>query len=245
MNCFKHLPLPHLYNFRDMGGYFGKDHRIFSYQKLFRSDVPDQLSSEEWTILKAVGIRTIIDLRSESEQRFMNYPVPDGFRKISLPLQAEKETVCPENSARHMARQALKKNFTQLYEEILFHNLPQTAEILRTVSESLPLGGILFHCSLGKDRTGILAALLYTLCEVSPADIIADYQISETYLAGNQRIRQLIPGEIHRLIASDPAQMELFLQRLQIRNIRECLTASGFGPEAQRQLTESLLLPFS
>lgn len=245
MNCFKRLPLPHLYNFRDMGGYFGKDHRIFSYQKLFRSDVPDLLSSEEWTILKSVGIHTIIDLRSESEQRFMNYPVPDGFRKISLPLQAEKETVGPENSAKYMAQQALEKSFTQLYEEILFHNLSQTAEILRTISESLPLGGILFHCSLGKDRTGILAALIYTLCEVSPADIIADYQISETYLAGNQRIRRLIPGEIHRLLSSYPGQMEIFLQRLQTRNIRECLTASGFGPEAQRQLADNLLLPFS
>ena len=53
---------------------------------------------------------------------------------------------------------------------------------------------MLFHCTAGKDRTGLFAALLLSLAGVSRADILADYQVSETYLADIiQRIRRVVP----------------------------------------------------
>lgn len=43
-------------------------------------------------------------------------------------------------------------------------------------------GGVLFHCTAGKDRTGVIAALLLGICEVSENDIIANYEVTNTYI---------------------------------------------------------------
>ncbi|MCB0063775.1 MAG: tyrosine-protein phosphatase, partial [Caldilineaceae bacterium] len=64
---------------------------------------------------------------------------------------------------------------------MLDHNRPQVAQILRAVADAQP-GGILIHCSAGKDRTGLICALLLALVGVPDAIIAEDYALSQAQL---------------------------------------------------------------
>ena len=62
------------------------------------------------------------------------------------------------------------------------------ARLFRFILEHVD-GCVLFHCQAGKDRTGILAMLLLGICDVSKEDIIANYQVSHTYLKDHVELR--------------------------------------------------------
>ena len=77
-----------------------------------------------------------------------------------------------------------------------YFDLLSRGDLVRTAVSAVAAapGGVLFHCTAGKDRTGLLSALLLSLAGVSRADILADYQVSETYLADIiRRIRTVVP----------------------------------------------------
>lgn len=88
------------------------------------------------------------------------------------------------------------------------------AQVFHAIAAA-PEGAVLFHCALGKDRTGIVAAMLLSLAEVDRLDIIADYQISNTYLQPMFRTmvedgNDIFDEEKNPHLKSDPETMEKF-----------------------------------
>jgi protein tyrosine/serine phosphatase len=79
--------------------------------------------------------------------------------------------------------------------------------IFEYIGERLTYGGILYNCFMGKDRTGVLSALLLMLCEVSEDDILADYMISVIYL---KSLAEKL-GLSDESISSRPEYMKEFL----------------------------------
>ena len=131
--------------------------------RYLRSDVPDRLSEKDILWLLEHDIRTVIDLRSQPEPEKRPCPLknhPD-FTYYHRPVSnGDIVPLCPEDVPRS------------------YHNMVngQMAEIL-TIAESAPTG-VLYFCNAGKDRTGVLSALLLRRMGASRQEIIDNYLIT-------------------------------------------------------------------
>lgn len=157
-------------NTRDLGGYTIGCGKVTAYKAFLRSDVPIEVSDNDIKILLSNNITTIVDLRSDDETQskpcaFKNHKnfeyyhckiFGDGY----LPKSIEEVPV---------------SYFKMVDEQKTILN------VMKVFAKAN--GGILYHCTAGKDRTGVISALLLLLAGVSKADILADYQISQLYLS--------------------------------------------------------------
>lgn len=177
----RHIPLGRMNNLRDLGGYPGANGRITAWERFLRGDNPLGLEEPDIQWLLDRDITTVIDLRTpaEVERKPDQLSTVPGFHYRNCPL-LEGEAM--PNLADDVARG--------------YFDLLSRGDLVRTAVSAVAAapGGVLFHCTAGKDRTGLLSALLLSLAGVSRADILADYQVSETYLADIiRRIRTVVP----------------------------------------------------
>ncbi len=170
------LNFPHLLNARDLGGHPTVDGASTRWRALVRSDDLTQLSPQGLQALADYGIETVVDLRWAEEAERHPSPVPAAlpqllYRRVSLLTPSEDEW-------RLRAADPTKELWTCAV-------LEQARNDLRRVLEAIaaaPSGALLFHCVAGKDRTGLVAALLLALADVEPDAIAADYAASSEYL---------------------------------------------------------------
>jgi protein-tyrosine phosphatase len=160
----------------------------------------------------------VIDLRSPRELAQTLNPLSDlpGYRHLPLLGDRDLDSVA---DIRDMAR---------TYRWKVDNRGEAIAAILRSIAEA-PAGGILFHCFAGKDRTGVIAALLLTVAGVDRDSIIEDYVLSEG----------TVPVEFRPL----PEMMADLLQHLDRRHggVAAYLAAAGAGPATQEALRRRLL----
>jgi protein-tyrosine phosphatase len=173
----RHLDWPLCYNTRDLGGLPAGNGKMTRWRAVIRSDILSRLTDTGQQSLLDYGVRTIIDLRSPGEvAKEPSITIPDcdpHLDYMNLPL----EKYYPHVSA--LINQA--KSRSEVYCIILDHYPDAVVEVMRAISKAQP-GGIVVHCHAGKDRTGIVSALLLGLMGV-PADIIAaDYAESQLRL---------------------------------------------------------------
>lgn len=161
------------YNFRDLGGYPGSEGRTTRWGRLFRSDTLHELTPEDVEILRSLGLTTIVDLRTTRElDRTGRGPMatePVTFHHLSVIREDEGEaTAAPAEPGEELSTRYL------WYLESGRDPLVQALSLVAT-AEQLPL---VFHCAAGKDRTGVLAALVLDILGVDPEVIVADYVIT-------------------------------------------------------------------
>lgn len=157
------------FNARDLGYTPTMNGKYIKPLRFIRSDAPHTMSDDVKDFLIMNNIVTIIDLRDEkivnasptafvSDRRFSCY---------NYPLSINAKVPNSESD--------IIENYCRMIE-----NDTAIADIFGTMASSD--GGVLFHCQEGKDRTGIISALLLLLAGVSDIDIYADYEISNVYL---------------------------------------------------------------
>jgi protein-tyrosine phosphatase len=168
-------------NVRDLGGHATEDGHETRFRAVVRADSVRQLSDQGWEALVDYGVRTIIDLRLDSEV------AADPPRE--LPVEVVRVPVLPELATSFWAEidaltlsmddpvEERKRVYLAFLERYGRHFGRAVAEVARA-----PEGTVLVHCLGGKDRTGLVAALLLRLAGVSIEDVAADYAISETAL---------------------------------------------------------------
>jgi protein-tyrosine phosphatase len=164
-------------NTRDLGGYPTNDGRITAFGRIIRSDAPEVFTQNDLALLKNLGVTAALDFRSKPETE-------------KLPSAFEQSTDfdyfhCPFAFGNRNPNS--KAEVPLLYAEMLA-DFPAIKRILGIIIRQK--GSIFIHCYVGKDRTGVVAALLLLIAGVSTSDILADYQISYTYL--RLRIRELL-----------------------------------------------------
>ena len=182
MTNYIRLPLKNAYNVRDLGGY-ACNGGATSFKKFIRADDLGRLDEADIQFLINYGIKTIIDLRSADELAASPSPfaVSDvvQVQYINIPLiQGDTADIT----------KLTKKHATSFLPNFYLLILKNGGDAIKKVMESIAdasAGGILFHCTAGKDRTGIIAAILLMLAGVSRADIIANYEITHTYIMQN------------------------------------------------------------
>lgn len=169
------LPLQGTHNCRDLGGYTTSDGQHVAWGRVYRSDVLDRLTAHDHTLLRERGVRLAVDLRAHSEVARQPDRLPGGMAYRHLPVFARDPLGRRQIM---MQRHRLDSMFRQMYHtHIITRGAPVIGAVLKLVADpaNLPL---LFHCTGGKDRTGVIAALLLHICGVPRATIVADYTLT-------------------------------------------------------------------
>jgi protein-tyrosine phosphatase len=169
------------YNARDLGGLTTVDGARTRRGALVRADSVGRLTEQGRAALEEYGIRTIIDLRFGVEVRDDPSPFLDHVRIAShnLPLNPNDVAVTRSLAAQRDSGVPYPATVNIAY---LATHQAQIAAIMRAIAEA-PEGGILFHCHAGRDRTGLIAALLLALVGVPATAITADYALSFSTVA--------------------------------------------------------------
>lgn len=164
-------------NVRDLGG-FTTPVGSTAFGVFVRADNARNLTPDGWRAASEYGIRTVLDLRSEAEC------VDDGpahadftHRRLSLFEHFDGDEAYRDDLVARVASLGVAEKYRALYREALDLDAARFAEAIGVLAEAD--AGVLFHCVGGKDRTGLLAALLLRLVEVLPEEVEADYVHSE------------------------------------------------------------------
>ncbi|MDR3138614.1 MAG: tyrosine-protein phosphatase [Treponema sp.] len=174
------LPLKGLYNVRDLGGYAGAEGKQVRWGLLYRGGDLHGIPEGDRAVLAGRNLKTIVDFRGEKEKE----KAPDD----ALPtVTCTRELAIEAGNILDLTRAGQGITGEALMEELYRHLVSIAREQYREFFELLaepqntPL---LFHCSAGKDRTGLAAALILTALGVSRETVYADYMLSEEYLEG-------------------------------------------------------------
>jgi protein-tyrosine phosphatase len=171
-------------NVRDLGGFPAEDGGETRFGAVVRADSVRQLSDEGWRALVDYGVTTVVDLRGDHE-REDDPPDELPVRVVHVPFmeadEREWEEIGPElDAVREQAPDAAAAT-REAYLIFLERFRRNVAASVRAVARA-PAGGVVIHCVGGKDRTGLLAALLLHVAGVPAGEIAADYALSEERL---------------------------------------------------------------
>ncbi len=189
-------------NTRDLGGWMTPEGQPTQFGRFIRSDAPGRLSDSERARLQAMGITTVVDLRGKKEAERRPSPFSEGGFEYSLISMNEAGSFAD----------------TEDGVGAMMYQIATEGSAVKDVFSALceAKGGALFHCTAGKDRTGIIAALLLALVGVELPDIFADYEVSYTYNIDRVRLmHQKNPDRPAYLGQSKPEYMEAFFNILQ------------------------------
>jgi len=154
-------------NTRELGGIRTCDGRITNDRVFWRSDVPVRPTDSDIKKLRNEHITAIIDMRTvEETERTPNLLADtEEFEYYHFPIT--------EGSGVPERLEAVPYSYMDI---ALAENMP---EIIKVMAESR--SGVLFHCTAGKDRTGVLSAIILMICGADRETIVSDYVLSREY----------------------------------------------------------------
>ena len=175
----RHIPLSACFNLRDLGGYAGHGGRVVRWGAVYRADGLHRLPPEECGELADLGIRTVVDLRTPAELETAPSFCYDGIEVVHLPVL--RETWGPAGTTVGEDDDPVEFLGAR-YMEMAEEGAAAIAATLQFIAAEArrPL---VFHCAAGKDRTGVVAALLLSILGVSDDHIAADYHLSAQAMA--------------------------------------------------------------
>ncbi|RMC30191.1 tyrosine-protein phosphatase [Paracoccus alkanivorans] len=248
MTYTRHIPLQGSFNLRDLGGYRTAKGQT-AWRRYWRADSLHRLGPDAMATLVTIGCSTVIDLRHDTEITARPNPFFTGQSSVSYHHVSLFEGLDPTQPGMADAENVL----LALYCAALDKRGEQFAQVLRLMAEAP--GGVLFHCTAGKDRTGMIAAFLLLLAGASRTDIVADYVLTGDYapamfaaLRAEQEAKDPLKGFIDLsspLLLSEAGTMEAFLEYLdQLYGGAEAyLLAQGLRAEEIVRLRARLLQP--
>lgn len=161
----KTVQFKNMMNMRDLGGYTTSSGKKTKYGMLIRSDVPHNLDENEVKEILDLGITTVIDFRTEAEInkkpcvfsslnniKYYNFPMLGGDK-----MPPSEDLIAPGY-------------FNMIEDKSTIY------KIMKVIADSK--NGVLYHCSAGKDRTGVISALILSLAGVNKEEIAEDYFVS-------------------------------------------------------------------
>lgn len=168
-------------NLRDMGGYFNDRHKMTRWGKVYRSGDISKMSTLDSLRLSKLNLKTIIDLRNPEEIRQSPIQLKDVDVK-EIPLTVGNLTdIQPYLVEGRMRKGDAFVYMQDLYIKLVNDNQEAFARAMELFldKDNYP---ILFNCTLGRDGTGVLAALLLASLSVSEETISNDYRASNDYI---------------------------------------------------------------
>lgn len=170
----RQLPVEGTYNLREVGGYRAGPATVRA-GKLYRSDALHALTPSGRQAVADLGVRLVIDLRSDDEVSAGPSLLHDGTVIVHAPIFTGATQPVPLGEA--------EVTLAQVYDVMIDRHGPQLAAAVRLISESGE-DAVLVHCTAGKDRTGLVVALALLASGVDREDVVADYAQTAANLAG-------------------------------------------------------------
>jgi protein-tyrosine phosphatase len=211
----RHVPLSGQPNFRDLGGYEASDGRTVKWGLVFRSGELSQLSETDVETLGALGIRSVVDLRSPQEVSARgDGRLPAGATLFPMPIASGDVFA-------KLIPMFLKGDFSQVPADLLDRvnrmlvrdSTEQYGGLLRTLSDprNRPL---VFHCTQGKDRAGFGAAMVLSALGVPWETVLEDYLLSNHFRKeDNEKILEMIRA--FAASRGEPEAEEIALSRVE------------------------------
>ncbi len=247
----RHFPYEGVFNFRDAGGYRAADGRQVRRRRLFRSDAVHRMTEADAArARKELGVVNVLDLRRDDEvqrdgvglgpllqsptrhHRFSILPMLDRPGGVTAALDEEHGR--GPSGGRYMA-----------YLDMGAREFAGAVELLANEA-SYPA---LIHCTAGKDRTGVLVALLLNVLGVDDDTIVGDYELSnrstQMLVEAGRIPNDASPEDLQRYYGAPPEAMTTFLQRLgeQFGSAQGYLTSRGVSDDALDRIRAALLEP--
>jgi protein-tyrosine phosphatase len=247
----RHVVLEQGFNMRDLGGYPVRGGGEVRWGRLFRAGSLSTLSGADVERFRQLGIRTVVDLRSDRELDERGRLDVDSYpcRFVHLPVidATWQETGVPDFDGTEDGTVAF---LVWAYESMLEQGADRFGAAIRALAipGSLPA---VFHCAAGKDRTGILAALVLAGIGVDDVTVATDYGLSEQAMASMMAWAEANdPERVAALAAMPPAMraarpaaMLEILARLRHAHgsIDGFLASIGVGTATMSTLTDALV----
>lgn len=214
---------------------------------LLRSDHLANADEADLRALQSLGIRTVIDLRRDDEvaRNPAGAPIARSLAVFRIPI---------DNSSLFARRRSDPAfQLWELYAHMLRCHAREFAQCVCRIAQGLENGGgTLFHCSAGKDRTGVLAALLLRCAGVPDAQIVADYALSAEMLRAKtaEEVATIPPDtdpDFYRMLLSCEARhMEKALSLLdEMGGAQDYLLQAGVPRRLLARLSQRLRSGFS
>jgi protein tyrosine/serine phosphatase len=173
-------------NVRDLGGHRTTDGGETRFGEIVRADSIRQLSDDGWRAAVDYGVRTVVDLRMDAELE-ADPPAELPVEVLHLPFFYEDEAVFAEVDAASVAAPDDASATRDVYLVFLERFRANVAAAFAAVANA-PDGAVVVHCMGGKDRTGMLVALLLHAAGVDDAAIAADYALSAERLRPRHQV---------------------------------------------------------
>jgi protein-tyrosine phosphatase len=224
-------------NVRDLGGHRTQDGAETRYGAIVRADSVRELTDAGWAAAVDYGVRTVVDLRMDRELE-ADPPAEVPVEVVHVPFLEDDEAAFAEVEAVATAAPDTAAATREVYLVFLERFRTNVGAAIAAVARA-PEGIVVVHCMGGKDRTGLVTALLLHLAGVDHEQIAADYATSEERLrprhdlwlaeAGTEVERERI-----RRIAATPAEsMVGVLEELERRygSVEAYLRIAGLSEE--------------
>ena len=242
------IGLEAVHNFRDLGGYATADGRSTRWRTLFRSDGLYRLrGADDMSRVRQLGLKSVIDLRTEREQREQGiFPTDDievTFHHLPIVDVTWSDTETPKFDDE-------VEFLVWGYRDMLEIGSSRFADAMHVLAQTDSLPAV-FHCAAGIDRTGVLAALLLSSLGVDDAQICADYGLTKDAMR-----RSIAWSKVHRpelaeryatipkaYLAADPRAMQIILAELAQRHgsVRNYVREIGVADSTVEALGNLLL----
>lgn len=171
-----------IFNFRDLGGYKARNGKTVAWKRLYRSgELRLMTQSDLQKLQREIKLAAVIDLRSNFEitNQSVGLLAQSDIKYHNVALISDGGNR-EANIQRYKNHTSMGQFYAQLVCQKEFGNKIVNALEIMTIPENHPL---IFHCSAGKDRTGILTAILLYALGVTGEDIQRDYCLSAPYVA--------------------------------------------------------------
>jgi protein-tyrosine phosphatase len=235
-------------NFRDLGGYPTSDGRRLAWRRIYRSDGLHQLTAPDVARLRDdLGLTDLIDLRSTAELELDGRgPLEDepmAFHHVPL-FDGDRPSTFSPDMRRRMEEMSLADRYFGLAEMAK----EPIARVVRLIADAK--GGAVYHCAAGKDRTGVVSAILLSTLGVPEDLIVADYALSQQNLDAiierlnasegyKEMFEHLPPDTLH----AEPETMAALLAKLGegYGSVSAYLETAGVGSDVVERLRTNVL----
>ena len=241
-------------NFRDVGGYTTTDGRRVRFGRLYRAGSLAELTEADLEVVHQLGLKLICDLRTPREAE----RAPDRLREAARAVYVSAPAYARNNYSDWLRtalfrRHELDEVIADGYLRMADHHSRELGGVLKRLAdpEQLPA---LVHCTAGKDRTGVVVALLLSVLGVPQETILADYalsnadfeRISHISRRDIQRMRRvgITENEIAAIMSANPLNLRRLFAHLAARygSVEDyLLTAAGLSTGDLQRLGENFL----
>ena len=244
------MPLEGAQNFRDTGGYVTASGASVRWRTLFRTGSLADVTPGDIGTLHDLGVELAFDLRTQAERDDLGVaPLAEhGISVRHLPLVEEiGPSLYPVKAP---VRDWTPEDYAVQYTWLLEQGRGAIGAVLRALAEERP-AATAYYCTAGRDRAGLVTAVILRTLGVSDDTIAEDYALTDRYLrmseAQSERVAKTFSTEPARRgrFTTPAANMELALRSMDERwpSIEAYLDECEVSAESRRGLREHLLEP--